>query len=373
MEEESRVKICHVITDLSVGGAEMMLTKLLEHRRRTAWEHEVISLMPLGVLEKRVIAAGVRVHTLPMRRGFPSPRDIRRLNALARARSPDVLQGWMYHGNLAAWRMWRVLHGKPRLYWNIRHSITRLADEKTLTRWLIRGGARLSTRPHKILYNSEAAADQHEALGYDAARRLIIPNGFDLARWLPEPEKRAAVRERFGLPPDAVVIGMVARFHPMKDHATLLRAATIHLQRHPNTRFVLAGRGVDPANPALTEWTDERIHLLGEQEDIAGLMQACDLLASSSAWGEAFPNVLGEAMACGVPCVATDVGDARRIIGDTGRVVPARDPQSLAEAWTDLLGGDLKALGVAARRRVEERYPIERIVDQYETLYAGET
>lgn len=367
--ELTGVNIAHVITGLSVGGAEMMLLKLLAHRRRDDLRHDVLSLRPDGKLGDRLRALGITVHALNMRRGMPSPLDVRRLTRWTRERAPDILQGWMYHGNLAAWWAWRAAGGRCRLLWNIRHSVSDPALEKWMTRRLILLGARLSGRPETILYNSETAAGQHEALGYDAAKRAILPNGFDLDRFKPSAEQRAAARDRHRIPREATVIGIVARHHPMKDIPTFLRAAVIHLRAHPQTHFLLAGRGVEPTNPDFADWRDERMHLIGEQDSVEALMNAMDLFSLSSAWGEAFPNVIGEAMGCGVPCVATDVGDAARIIGDTGRIVPVRDPQALADAWNAVLRADPAERGKAARRRMEQNYRIEDIVRRYEEMY----
>jgi glycosyltransferase involved in cell wall biosynthesis len=372
------MKICHVITGLSVGGAEMMLLKLLTHRQRPDLEYAVISLMADGPLAAQMVSAGIPVHSLNMRRGIPSPLDLRRLARLTRDMAPDVAQGWMYHGNLAALLMSRMSHTPIRVLWNVRHSLSDLAHEKWLTRQVIRWGARLSSRAERILYNSEVAADQHEGLGYDPSKRLIIPNGFDVERLRPMPGMRDQIRAHYRIPPRAFVIGMVARYHPMKDFATLLQAARRHLKEYPDTTFLLAGRGVDHNNPEIMRWIDadmeSRIHLLGEQDRVEHLMNAMDVFCLSSAWGDAFSNVLGEAMSCGVPCVATDVGDARHIIGDTGHIVEVRSPEDLCRAWSCCRAESpeqLRRRGAAARQRIEEHYRIEHIVSRYEAAYAA--
>ena len=178
-----------------------------------------------------------------------------------------------------------------------------------------------------------------------------------------------------------MLIGLVARFDPMKDHGNFFRGAR-HLlneaEEKDNLHFVLAGRGIDAANAALKDFISEyglenRTHLLGERTDIPFVTSALDI-ATSSSTGEGFPNAVGEAMACGVPCVVTDVGDSAWIVGDTGRIVPPREPTALAEAWGELICMEderRRSLGEAARRRIIENFSIDTVVRQYEAVYEG--
>lgn len=357
----------------------MMLFKLLAHRQHPNVEHEVICLADEGPIAARIMATGVQVHILNMQRGLPSLFALGRLARLTYCLSPDIVQGWMYHGNLAALLMGRILRKRVRVFWNVRHSITTLDNEKRLTRQVVRWGAMLSSRVDRILYNSEVAACQHEQLGYDPSKRLIIPNGFDVKRLRPMPGMRDEVRARHRIPAQTFVIGMVARYHPMKDFSNFLQAARIHLKSYPGTHFLLAGHGVDRNNTDLVRCIDAnmegRVHLLGAQDRVEELMNAMDVFCLSSAWGDAFSNVLGEAMSCEVPCVSTDVGDARTIIGNTGYVVKVGSPEDLSQAWACCRAEgpeQLKKRGVAARQRIEKQYRIEHIVNQYEALYAGE-
>ena len=372
------IRVCHLITGLPAHGAERMLLKLVAGLDRQRFASTVISLMDQGVVGPEIEALGIPVLTVGLDRGRPSLPGLLRLLRLVRQARPDVLQGWMYHGNLAAtlaaWAGRRV----PVL-WNIRQSLGDLADEKRLTRLLIRLSARLSGTPAHILYNALTSAEQHEALGFRPDRRVLIPNGFEVDRYRPAPDAAGGLRAELGLRPDQWVIGMAARDHPMKDHASFLQAAARVAERYPDARFLLAGLGVEAANARLQQPIQAlslagRVMLLGEQRDMPRFFQSLDIAVLSSAWGEGFPNVLGEAMASGVPCVATEVGDAAAIIGATGRLVPPGEPALLAQALQGLMDDGREAarrLGLAARDRIVQHYGLPAIVEQYAALYAG--
>jgi glycosyltransferase involved in cell wall biosynthesis len=242
---------------------------------------------------------------------------------------------------------------------------------------VIRLGARLSRRPERILYVSQRSARAHEALGYAAEKGMVIANGVDGRRFRPDPEAYASVRRELGLAPGAFLIGLFARHHPVKDHGTFLAAAERFLRSGRSAEFVLAGDDVTRSNRALASrlaqgGLGDRVHLLGPRTDMARLHAALDVLTCSSAFAESFPLVLAEAMASGVPCVTTDVGDAATIVGGTGRVIPPRDARALAGAWMDLV--DLRpehraALGVQARASIVERFSIDETVRRYEAVY----
>ena len=369
-------RVTHVITGLSTGGAERALYNVL-----TGFSGEldsaVISLSNEGTYGSRIRELGVPVYTLGMQSGLPTISSVLKLRSLVRQLQPDVIQGWMYHGNLAAWLARRFAPGRPALAWNIRHSLYSLEAEKKLTQKVIKGNRRLSGSVDALLYNSRLSRQQHENFGFCADRGRVIPNGFDLDIWKPrsEPEIQA-IRDREKIPGQALVIGHVARFHPMKDHAAFVRAAVRVVESCSDVHIVLVGRDVNRNNTSLVQLVPQalqhRFHWLGERHDIPDLMPIFDIVCLTSAWGEAFPNVLGEAMACGVPCVATDVGDSRLIVGDTGVVVPPRNDAELYSALMDMVnrGAEARAsLGQAARRRIEAEFSLDAVVNQYMNLY----
>ncbi|MEX0382536.1 glycosyltransferase [Spiribacter sp. 1M153] len=369
--------ILHVITGLSTGGAERALFNVLSGGLANRFHSSVVSLRDEGRIGPRIRELGIPVHSLGMRAGMPTPGAIARLRRVISATGPDMIQGWMYHGNLGASLAACLAPGSPAIAWNVRHSLYELQAEKFLTRQVIRANRLLSRRVDSIIYNSRLSRGQHELFGFDDAPGVVIPNGFDLARLAANPEASTAVRAELGIPSDSLVVGHVARFNPMKDHASFLRAAVRVSQTNPTARFLLVGREVSPENPELAGIVPpgllERFAFAGERRDVDRLMQAMDVFCLSS-WSEAFPNVLGEAMACGVPCVATDVGDSRDIVGDSGLMVPPRDSEALADALVSLLAkepAERLALGQAARRSIEQRYALPRMVERYAELYRG--
>lgn len=372
----ARVRVMYVISDLSVGGAEMMLYKLLARTDRTRFEPVVVSLMEGGALRPRVEALGVKVHTVGVRPKLPTPLDLWRLVRLTREIDPDLVVGWMYHSCLAVQLAGLLSKTKAATLWSVHYSVNSLAAEKRLTAAVIRACARLSRMPRRIIYVSRDGRAKHGPLGFSTQNGCVIPNGVDADAFKPSPEARAPVRAELGLDENALLVGMVSRYHPMKDHANFLRAAATLSEGHAGAHFVLVGRGADEENAELRGLINElglagRTHLLGERHDVPRLTAALDIFSLSS-YCESFPNVIGEAMACAVPCVVTDVGDAEWIVGDTGRVVPARDPSALAHAWAELvaLGAEGRAeLGRAALARACELFPVKSIVRRYETLY----
>lgn len=372
------MKILHVITGLPMAGAQMALYRLLTDIDRERFDCCVISLMDRGPVGKMIEDLGVPVHSLNMERGIPTPGVGRRFIRLVRSvPAPDVIQGWEYHGNMASSAARCLLRGRPAVVWNVRHTPIQLSDEKRLTAWIIRAGKWISNYVDGIIYNAEASRSVHERLGYKRSVGLVLDNGFDLGQTLSSSETRHTIRMEIGLAPDVPVIALIARFHPMKDHATFLSAAGLLLKKHPDVQFVLSGEKVDADNVYLCDLIaksglEQRVHLLGERQDVSRLLTAIDILALTSAWGEGFPNIVGEAMACGVPCVVTGIGDSARVVGMTGFVVRPKDPGALVDAWDRILSlpvDERRALGVKARCRIEENYSLGRMVQAYESLY----
>jgi glycosyltransferase involved in cell wall biosynthesis len=370
------MRVMHVITGLSTGGAETMLLKLLS-AASGSMEHVVVSLGDEGTIGTRIAALGVPVHCLGLRRNSPNPFRVLSILPLSRRIGPQLIQGWMYHGNLMASMAALALRHKPPVLWNIRQTVYDLRRERWLTAKFIRLGARLSSRPAAIIYNSQTSATQHESLGYGAEKRVIIPNGFDCQLLRPDEAARKAVRTELGIADDTVLVGLVARYHAMKDHVGFLQAAAMIARSYPQTRFVLAGAGVSSTQPELVKAIQQNklwdcVMLLGERSDIPRLNNAFDIGCSASAWGEGFSNSMGEAMACGVPCAVTDVGDSAYIVADTGLVAPPRAPEALAKAIAGLIEigrSGRQQLGTKARQRIETEFSLPAIVRRYEGLY----
>ena len=366
-----------VITGLSTGGAEMMLLKVLERIDRRHFSPHVISLTTKGEIGAQIEALGVPVEALGMRSGRFSPIKFLRLVHWLRRLHPDAVHTWMYHADLLGGLAAR-LSGVRTVGWAIHHSNISPSHNKRSTLWVMKACAVLSSRlPRTILCCSHKAKEIHVSAGYDEGKIVVIPNGFDLACFKPDSDARISVRSELGLRKDTPLVGLIARLDPQKNHKGFFEsAARVHRSR-PDAHFLLAGAGVEDNNPTLRHEIQQagvggNSHLLGRREDIPRLMAALDVLVSSSSFGEAFPNVLGEAMACGVPCVVTDVGDSAEIVGETGRVIVPKDMEGLARHTIELLqlsDKERRALGARARQRVQARYDIKGVVRQYERFY----
>lgn len=365
-------RVTHVITGLATGGAEMMLLKLVQNPEGT-FEHTVVSLGGLGTLGPLMQRAGATVVPLNLKPGRIPVRGVRNALRQVRLSDPDVIQGWMYHGNLAATFAQPFARRKAALSWSIRCSLNDRSEDKWLTRSVVKAGARLSNRPAAIIYNAARSRTQHAAIGYADRNAVVIPNGFDTSRFRPDYRLRTATRQKWGVANESVVIGLLARVHPMKDHATFLQAAADVARRHSHATFVVAGKGAPALRNkmlGLVEAVGTNILLLPEENDTPAFMNGLDLFVLSSAWGEGFPNVLGEAMACGVPCIATDVGDSAAIIADTGLIVPPQAPERLTQAIGALLVSETRqTLGEHARAHIEAKYTIQSIARRYEEVW----
>jgi len=371
------LNIAHLITGLSIGGAEMMLCKLLSRIDRDRFRSHVLSLDRPAALADVVRAvstqlwsADVNKWSLGVGAMYPLTRQLRRWD-------PDVLHAWMLHGCFAATLVRPLLRRRIPLLWNIRHCLNEIRTWKTLPRMLIRILSGLSFVPDWIVYNSHASARQHEAIGFNPSRTRVIPNGFDGDLFRPDLEARLSVRQELGLGSETELIGLIARLHPVKDHHTMLKAAALLAARRPGVHFLLAGRDTSTSSPDLQQQIERlgglagRIHGLGERADVSRITAALDV-ATCCSTSESFPNVLGEAMACGVPCVSTDVGDARLIVEDTGSLIPMGDPFALSEAWNALLAmgpQSRMALGAAARRRILRDFSLDAVARSFEELY----
>jgi len=369
-------RILHVITTGSIGGAEHMLFRLLQRNDPERYAPAVLTLVTPASLKEQFKALGYPLHTLGMRPSAPMPTAILKLRQIIRDYRPDLIQAWMYHSNLAA-TLGNYLAGTDApVLWNIRHSLHDLKLEKPLTRAVIRLCARLSKQPRAIIYNARNSVAQHQAIGFTSDHSVLIPNGFDCDVFRPRPELRGAIRAEIGVAENSPLIGMIARYHPMKDPFNLFKAFAILRRVRPEARLVIAGRYFDEnnvrVNRAITELgLGDGIRLLGCRNDIPRILEALDVVALPSAWGEGFPNVIGEAMATGIPCVATDIGDSAAVISAYGRIVPPRNPEALAAALNDILDLEPEArlqLGAKARGHITTHFELGNIVERFNAL-----
>jgi glycosyltransferase involved in cell wall biosynthesis len=372
------IKVLHLITDLEVGGAESMLEKLVTRMRADQFYNLVVSVTDIGPIGQRLLDAGIPTQCLGLARGSANPMGLLQLCAVIRRFNPNIMQTWLYHADLLG-TLASYFARAPHLFWNIRCTEVDFSKYSPMTKWTVAALAQLSRLPNVLIANSQAGQAAHMKFGYQPRRWEIIPNGFDLNKFKPDAATRSAVRADLNLSQDAFLIALPARADPMKDHEGFLRAARQLLDAGQIAQFVLVGRGTDQSNAKITKLISELglgsvVHALGERPDIHRILAAVDLVVLSSAFGEGFPNVLGEAMACGIPCVSTNVGDAAVIIGKTGRVVPSENVPALAQAMFEVVAMPREVregLGRLARARIEQNFSIEAIVNRYEDLYAS--
>ena len=363
-------KILFVITDLRIGGAEAMLTRMVTAEPRLADEITVASLLPADAYLEQLRAADIRVIEFDFSRPFGAATGLIGLAKLISEQKPDIVQGWMYHGDLAAALALKISARRKRtaLIWGVRCSELDFSRYSYVLRSVVKACALLSGYPDVITANSAAGVVAHVALGYHPRRIEVVANGIDVSVFKPNAPARAAVRNRLGISNDSIVVAHSARVDPMKDHETFLAA----MAELPDLHALVFGTGTEglPHMPNILR--------LGRREDVPALLAAADLVVSSSAFGEGFSNAIAEGMSCALPAVATDVGDAREIVGDTGSIVAPGDPRALADAIRALAveAPTARSLrGSHARERIFERFSLDRAVrrfaDLYETVCAG--
>ncbi len=373
----AQLRVLHVITDLQQGGAEAMLEKLILSSALVSPEvtHEVISLRTLGVVGPRLIAAGVPVRALGMSSPVGSLRALARLwRVLSRQSSDTVVQTWLYHADLLGGTVARLV-GLRHVYWNLRVAFDRPCFTRT-TYTVLKLCARLSRWiPRRIVACGPVVLESHVREGYTAERGVVLGNGFQLDRFHPEPGARDGVRAALGIARDALLIGTVARLHAQKDYVTLARAAADVVPRVPNAHFVWVGQGVDMDDELgrllRSLGLESHVTRLGLRSDVPMLLGAMDIFCMSSR-SEGFPNALGEAMACALPCVSTEAGDTVHLLGRRDWVVPTQSPPALAAAlvrMAQLPAAARHRLGERNRARIATTFSIEQAWLRYLDLY----
>jgi len=369
------VKIVHIISGLNDGGAEAVLYRLCSGDK--AAQHHVVSLMDEGKYGSLLRIAGVRVSCLNMPQGRVTVRGLWQLWQLLHRIRPQAVQTWMYHADLVGGVIAR-LAGVKRVFWGIRHSALNSGGAKRSTIWVARLCAYISFWvPSTIICCAQKALEVHRDLGYVASKLQVIPNGYDLTRFRVDEDARVRLHTEWNIG-DCWLIGMVGRFDPLKDHENLLHALAIIKSNGVDFCCVLAGRGLDQNNMQLMAWLVEHdltseVKLLGQRTDIPDVMNALDVHVLSSS-SEAFPNVVAEAMACWTPVVTTNVGDAALIVGETGWVVPPKDPEALSDALLQSHSAMFDKLAwqvrrSAARQRVEDYFSLDRMIENYHLVW----
>ncbi len=378
LENSKKIKILFVVTNLGTGGAETMLLNFLSRMDSKVFQPQVISLISVNKIGEKLKDIGIPVFALGFNPSSVNPFPLFKLIKKVREIKPDVIQGWMYHGNFFALIGNRFLSKKALLFWSIHHSVYNLKNEKKITALLIRLCAKFSKKVEKIHYVADESARLHKAIGFSKDNSVLIPNGFDTKRFKPDPEAKNQFRKELRLSNNTLLVGLVARYHPMKDHKNFIQAARITLEKFPMAKFLLVGENVDEKNEELNKLIcqqeiENNVILLGVRDDIPSIVASLDVAVNCS-YSESFPLVVGEAMAAGIPCVVTDTGASSWIVSNTGRVVPIKDSNALAKAINEILfleSSNRIALGEKARERVQKYFDLNEIVRKFELLYLG--
>lgn len=373
-----RKKVLHIITGLGDGGAEGVLTRLCLGSRNA--NNVVVSMMDEGKYGPVLRSAGITVHTLGMKQGkfgFPSFWTLIRI---LRAEKPDVVQTWMYHADLIGGVAARLV-GVKRVFWGVRHSTLDPEHSKKSTILIAKACAYLSKLiPDQIICCASKAAEVHEQIGYDRDKLKVIHNGIDLNRFYPNEDAAQAVREKFGVDRTAFLIGMVGRANPQKNHESLLRALNLLRNDFDNFQCLLVGSNISEENESLVGLIKElnlgeHIVLAGPRSDVDRVMCALDLHVLSSCFGEGFPNVVAEAMACETVSVATKVGDSEIIVGNHDLCCEAADTSALhalllemAKLWSTEPSA-WREIGIAGRERIERRFSVGTMIANFESAW----
>jgi glycosyltransferase involved in cell wall biosynthesis len=368
------MRIVHIFTGLNTGGAEMMMYKLLESNSISR-NGMILSLLSNGEMEPRFKSLGMSVKSLGMSRGRFSLAKFIKLIKILKKEKPDLVSTWLYHADLVGGLAGRLLN--IPVCWNVGASAASLTTLSKGTKFVIRICAFLSSWiPVKIIFNSKSGLRDHVALGYKSDKCEVIPNGFNLELFKPDGESRKSIRKEINVSGDCKLVGIIGRYDPIKNHEGFIKACSIVAKTQKNAHFIMVGTGIDDKNKNILRHIEEsgikeKIHLLGLRQDIPRITSSLDVLVCPS-WGEAFPNVVGEAMSCGVPCVVTDVGDSAYVVQDTGIVVPSGNTDALAEGILKIINlpkKQWKALSQSARKKIMDNYEIGNIGKHFEALY----
>lgn len=376
------LEIVHVITSLSNGGAQGALIRLVLNDNQN--HHQVISLMDMGHHGRSLSHAGIPLHTLEFPQGGITVDGLKKLFRLIFHIKPDIVQTWLYHADLLGGAIAR-LSGCRNVVWGLRNSTIHNHKTSVATRFVLHLNALLSgIIPVGIVSCSQEAIRVHMSIGYRRKNMTVIPNGFDIGQFMPDLAARSRVRDLWGIDDRTILFGMVARWDPQKDHESLLSALSM-IQGDCGLawRCALVGQGMEESNRMLMALLEEngvrdRIILSGQRDNIAELMNGFDIHVLSSSYGEAFPNAVAEAMACGTPCITTDVGDSSLIVGQSGWVVPPSNSVALCIAMEQAMNelNDKESWDqrkAACRMQVVQCYRLETMVENYRNLWTSFT
>jgi len=367
----------HIIPDLWTGGAETMLARMIYDSDPSIFEHQVLSLRSIGDIGPELQAAGIKVEALGVQAWSKGILKLHSFRRTLRDYQPHIVHTWLYHANVVGGVAARLWSG-AKVVWGLHCGRLDTKQTKYRTRLMRQLGGRLSSFvPDRIICCAHSVEEVHAELGYAGDKLVVIPNGVDVASFHPDARARDQLRAELGIDADQFLVGMVGRHDPQKDYISFLNAAQLALKERPDLRFLLCGRGFETDNDAVNQALDARglrqhVVRLGFRSDMPRVMASLDALVLSSSYGEAFPLVVIEAMACGVPVIASDIGDIRQMIGRCGIAVPAKSSEQFAAGilhYAGLSAVDYRLVQSDARERVGTLFSLEAAVNRHEALY----
>ncbi|MGK7887258.1 MAG: glycosyltransferase [Crocosphaera sp.] len=365
------IKLTFLVRDLNVGGAQKQLISLLKALNKDKFEITLLTLYSGGVLEKELHNTNVALISLDKTSRWDVLEFFGKLIRTINGIKPDIIHGYLGLPNLLTMLL-KPLFPKTKIVWGVRASNQDFRDYNWLLGVIFKLECWLSSFADLIIVNSYAGKNYHLKCGFPSDKMVVIPNGIDHGHFRPDTSMRIKIRKTWGISEDTILIGLVGRLDPMKDHSNFLKAAMLLSQERKNIRFVCVGKGPEKYAKQLYQLSDElkisdKVLWVGERNDMPAIYNSLDIACSSSSYGEGFPNVIGEAMACGVPCVVTDVGDSAWVVGDIGVVVPPKNPQAMACGWKSCLEMDRKEISKQSRARIIENFSIQNLVDKTES------
>lgn len=375
IDNNSKIRLIYITTGLNTGGAEIVLYHLIQNLP-SYYQIHVISLSSIGEIGERIRNLGINVEALNINSSIPNPLSILKLYRLLKAIKPDIVNTWLYHADMIGGVVAK-LAGIKTIIWSIHYSDVNSSNTSFKTRFIIKINSYLSYWiPSQVLFCSNMSRNTHKNIGYNHNIFTLIPNGFDTSHFYPDKEAYDSVRKELGLKNDVLLVGLIARFDTIKNHKGFLEAASYLNKMLPNVYFLLVGEDIDNSNRKLISWIDEfglkeKVLLLGLRKDIPRLTAALNV-ATLTSWSEAFPTIIGEAMACEVPCVVTNVGDAKYLVDGCGFVVETGDMKAVANACYQLLSMPTDkrlSLGKSARTRIKFNFELKNISRMYDSFY----
>lgn len=361
-----------------MGGAETFLYRFLTYDISKRQQYLVVSLGGSDYYSSHLKRKNIRVVNLNVSFNFLFIFRLIKLLLLLKKSKISAIVGWMHHGNLLAYIIKLIINKNALLIWNVRQSLYALNFERAATQLVIKINRSISSRVDYIVYNSSISRIQHENYGFNSYKGVVINNGIDLTYFSPVTLKHHSFNKVPNIPKGCLVIGHIARYHKMKNHELFIKSVLSNVKQNRNIHVLMIGTDVEYTNSKIASLIPvdyiNNFHLLGPKTDVRPFLQIMNIFCSSSSWGESFQNVIAEAMAMEIPCISTDVGEAREIIGNVGIVVPPNNEELLTNAinfMSSKSNFELRYLGKLARDRILERYNMEYCYEKLKYLYSG--